>query len=292
MNLCLLQLGDSALPIGGYSHSWGLEAAIDRGQVRDAQSLENWTQLWLQHALGPSEGVVVAAVCRAVATGDWSTAAQANDLLWASLTPPTLRHASRDMGEQLLALAEAWDWAAGGVAALRRWSAPSTAPEGRQRGTGAASPSESPGGATETERGISSLSPLRGSDEHGMPHSQGSRPGLPSVAPPGLEGGDSPREWHHAPVFATLAAAAGSTPREAVAVYLHQATLGVIGAGVRAVPVGHTHGQQILARLHPMLDALAGELADRELETAGACGPAYEVLCHAQSQLYTRLFRS
>ena len=30
MNLRLLQLGDSALPIGGYSHSWGLEAAIER----------------------------------------------------------------------------------------------------------------------------------------------------------------------------------------------------------------------------------------------------------------------
>jgi urease accessory protein len=93
-------------------------------------------------------------------------------------------------------------------------------------------------------------------------------------------------------VFATLTATAGSTPQETVAVFLHQATLGVIGAGVRAVPVGHTHGQQILARLHPMLDALAAELADRELATAGAYGPAYEVLCHAQSQLYTRLFRS
>src|SRR5436190_7302752 len=175
MNLRLLQLGDSALPIGGYSHSWGLEAAIDRELVRDAQSLENWTRLWLQHALGPSEGVAIAAVCRAVAKGDWSVAVQANDLLWASLTPPTLRHASRDMGEQLLALAETWDWAAGGVAALRRRPAAPTAPEG-------------------------------------------------------LAGIDSAREWHHAPVFATLAAAAGCAPREAVAVYLHQATLGVIGA--------------------------------------------------------------
>jgi urease accessory protein len=85
---------------------------------------------------------------------------------------------------------------------------------------------------------------------------------------------------------------AGATPREGVAVYLHQAALGVIGAGVRAVPVGHTHGQQILARLHDDLAALAEELATGDLETAGSFCPAYELLCHAQTQLYTRLFRS
>ena len=100
------------------------------------------------------------------------------------------------------------------------------------------------------------------------------------------------REWHHAPVFATLAAAAGGEPAEAVAVYLHQAALGVIGAGVRAIPIGHTHGQQLLARLHDDIRALAEELAYCDLETAGSFCPAYEVLCHAQSRLYTRLFRS
>ena len=44
--------------------------------------------------------------------------------------------------------------------------------------------------------------------------------------------------------------------------YLHQAALGMIGAGVRRVPVGHTHGQQILAYLHDDIDA-AGRDARR-----------------------------
>src|SRR3989442_3079083 len=90
MNLRLLQLGDSALPIGGYSHSWGLEAAIDRRLVGDAASLEQWARLWLRHALGPCEGIVVAAGCRAARQGDWTTGCQANDLLWSKLAPPTL----------------------------------------------------------------------------------------------------------------------------------------------------------------------------------------------------------
>ena len=104
--------------------------------------------------------------------------------------------------------------------------------------------------------------------------------------------GGQAEEWHHAVVFATLASAAGASPTEAVLLYLHQSALGVISAGVRAIPVGHTHGQQILARLHGDLEALAGELAGRDLETAGSFCPAYEILCHAQRHLYTRLFRS
>jgi urease accessory protein len=98
--------------------------------------------------------------------------------------------------------------------------------------------------------------------------------------------------WHHAPVFGALASVCGCKPREAVAVYLHQAALGMISAGVRGIPIGHTHGQQILARLQDDLEALAEELADRPLETAGSNCPAYEVLCYDQSRLYTRLFRS
>ena len=39
--------------------------------------------------------------------------------------------------------------------------------------------------------------------------------------------------------------------------YLHQAALGMIGAGVRAVPVGHTHGQQVLAYLHDDIGRIA-----------------------------------
>src|SRR5947209_4495498 len=105
MNLRLLQLGDSALPIGGYSHSWGLEAAVEQGHVRTPGSLEDWTRFWLRHALGPLEGIIVASVCRSVNEENSSTAGRANEILWTSLTPLTLRNASRDMGEQLLSLA-------------------------------------------------------------------------------------------------------------------------------------------------------------------------------------------
>jgi urease accessory protein len=228
MNLHLLQLGDSALPIGGYSHSWGLEAATQAGRVHDAASLEQWVRLWLSLGVAPAEGVVVAAVCRAARRGEHTVALQACELLAASLTPPTLRHASQEMGEQLLRLAGVWPWAATRVSRLRQ----------------------------EVDR-------------------QADFPG-----------------WHHAPVFASLAEAGGADPESATKVYLHQAALGVISAGVRATPIGHTHGQQILATLHDLIDSLARQAQERPLDIAGNFAPAYEVLCHAQAGLYTRLFRS
>jgi urease accessory protein len=174
------------------------------------------------------EGVVVAVACRAAHEEDWPAIVAANQLLRAGVAPATLRQASRDMGEQLLALAENWPWAADYATALRH---------------------------------AADASP-----DH--------------------------REWHHAAVFGTLSAAAGAMAAEAVAVFLHQAALGTIGAGVRAIPIGHTHGQQILARLHDDIQTLAVDLAGRGLDTAGSFCPAYELLCHAQSHLYTRLFRS
>jgi urease accessory protein len=98
--------------------------------------------------------------------------------------------------------------------------------------------------------------------------------------------------WHHGVVFGFLGAVAGADPAETLAAYLHQATLGMIGSGVRAVPVGHTHGQQMLAYLHADIEELADTLAGRALETAGSGCPFYEVLCDEQTRLYTRLFRS
>ena len=66
-----------------------------------------------------------------------------------------------------------------------------------------------------------------------------------------------PHGWHHPVAFGLLGALAGGEPEEVLTAYLHQAALGMIGAGVRAIPVGHTHGQQILAYLHDDIRELA-----------------------------------
>jgi urease accessory protein len=92
--------------------------------------------------------------------------------------------------------------------------------------------------------------------------------------------------------FGLLGAVAGGGPEEILTVFLHQAVMGMVGAGVRAVPVGHTHGQQVLAYLHGDIRTMAAEFVTRAPETAGGGCPFYEILCDEQTRLYARMFRS
>ena len=226
INLRLLQITDSALPIGGYTHSWGLEAAIAFGLVNDPGSLERWTSRWLRTSLGPLEGVLVASSCRAASAGNQADLLSLNSLAESSIIPSSTRHASREMGEQLLSLGATWNWCADGLAPL-----------------------------------------------------------LPAMS-------EKPYGWHHPVAFGLLGALAGGEPEDVLTAYLHQATLGMIGAGVRAIPLGHTHGQQVLAYLQDEIRVLAAAISDRDPETAGAGCPFYEVLCDEQTRLYARMFRS
>jgi urease accessory protein len=226
MNVRLLQIADSALPIGGYTHSWGLEGAIARGLVHDPESLECWTGRWLRTSLGPLEGVFVASGCRAARAGTPADLLALNRMAEASIMPPSIRRASREMGEQLLALGATWAWCAAGLGTLMD-------------------------------------------------------------ALPG-----EPEGWHHPVAFGLLGALAGGGAIDVLTAYLHQAALGMIGAGVRAIPINHTHGQQMLAYLHDDIRDLAQALGDRDPDTAGAGCPFYEILCDEQTRLYARMFRS
>ena len=221
--LKVVQLCDSALPIGAYSHSWGLEAAIGRGSIGGPAELETWTRAWLEHAVAPADGLLVAHATRADKADDWDALLELNDLLTANKTAPTLRLASTRQGDALLGLASGWPWSSLRAASIRSASA---------------------------------------------------------------------GPWHHAVIFGALAARAGLTAVEATALYLQNAAAGLVAAAVRAVPIGHTHGQQVLARLHPAIVALAGRWADAPLDCFGGLSPAYEVLAHAQTQLYARIFQS
>jgi urease accessory protein len=55
----LLQLASPALPVGAYSYSQGLEAAVEAGIVKDAASAQAWIADALQFSMGRMEAPVL-----------------------------------------------------------------------------------------------------------------------------------------------------------------------------------------------------------------------------------------
>ena len=100
--LPLLWLASPALPIGGFSYSEGLEAAIDAGRVHDETSAARWLSDQLQLSLARADLAVLAQAVPAWRQQDWPRL-QTLDA-WVRQTRETaeLRLQSEQMGRSLV----------------------------------------------------------------------------------------------------------------------------------------------------------------------------------------------
>lgn len=118
---------------------------------------------------------------------------------------------------------------------------------------------------------------------------------------------DAPRLWqardlaaqagvdtHHAPVFGLTGACLGIDEELVVATYLQQATLSLVSASQRLLPLGQGQAAQILWDLKPHLLAAARKSGDGNLEGAAAyCFPGLvEMAGMRHATLPMRLFIS
>lgn len=95
----LLQLASPALPVGAYSYSGGLEAALEAGVVRDAASAERWIGDVLVHSVARMEAPVLLRLVQAY--GDGSSPQEWNDRFLASRETAELRAETVQMGYSL-----------------------------------------------------------------------------------------------------------------------------------------------------------------------------------------------
>jgi len=95
----LLQLASPTLPVGAYSYSGGLEAAVEAGIVHDAASAERWIGDVLAHSLARMEAPVLWRM-----VSDHTRLAHWNEFFLASRETAELRAETVQMGYSLARL--------------------------------------------------------------------------------------------------------------------------------------------------------------------------------------------
>lgn len=102
-HLTLMQLMDSALPTGAFSHSFGLETYLTRGQVHDERSFQQWLTMFVHSQLTFTDALAIRMVYRRCRAGGGVEAILALDRQLAALTvPPQIFKATAAMGKRLL----------------------------------------------------------------------------------------------------------------------------------------------------------------------------------------------
>ena len=100
--LQLMWLASPALPVGGFSYSEGLEAAVESGLVADEAQAAGWLSAQLQLALARSDLPAVARACGAWQAHDAAVAADVNTWLRSTRESAELRAQAEQMGRSLL----------------------------------------------------------------------------------------------------------------------------------------------------------------------------------------------
>lgn len=105
----LLQLASPALPIGAFSYSQGLEAAVETGQVHDVASAHGWIEQGLD-LVARGDAVLLLRQCQAWADGDITRVTELNHTLLALRESAELRLETEQMGGSLARLARELEW--------------------------------------------------------------------------------------------------------------------------------------------------------------------------------------
>lgn len=100
--LQLMWLASPALPVGGFSYSEGLEAAVEAGQVTNEASATTWLRDQLNLALARADAPALAAACAAWAAHDATRLREINNWLHQTRETAELRAQTEQMGRSLL----------------------------------------------------------------------------------------------------------------------------------------------------------------------------------------------
>ena len=95
----LLQMSDSALPTGGFSHSFGFEQYIDRGDIHDADTFAAWVRAYVATQLTYNDALLMRLLYEGHDEGDLA------DRALAATLPAQVRAADVAMAKRIRMIA-------------------------------------------------------------------------------------------------------------------------------------------------------------------------------------------
>ena len=98
----LLQLNDSLFPIGGYSHSYGLETYIQKGLVHDYDTAREYLHNRLRYNFLYTDLMAGRLSYEAASSQDLSSLDALEEILEASRIPKEIREASKKLGSRFI----------------------------------------------------------------------------------------------------------------------------------------------------------------------------------------------
>ena len=98
----LLQINDALFPIGGYSHSYGLETYIQYGLVKDAATADRFIRNRLRYSIFYTDLLAVRLAYEAAVSGQMGKLDRLEEEMEASRIPEEVREASKKLGRRFV----------------------------------------------------------------------------------------------------------------------------------------------------------------------------------------------
>ena len=221
----LLHLADPTLPIGGFSHSSGLETYVQKGIVHDATTAADFVHSMLANNIKYNDAAFVRLSYEAAACGDLPEIILLDQECTALKSPREIRQASIKLGVRLLKIFS------------------------RQ---------------TEHPLILDYERAILGNEAAG----------------------------HYCITYGLYASLMRIPAEKALLAFYYNAAVSMVTNSVKLIPLGQLDGQDILFRLHPLLEQLVQETFDLKRELVGICNTGFEIHCMQHEHLYSRLYMS
>ena len=270
--LQLMWLASPALPVGGFSYSEGLEAAVDQGHIRNEAEASEWLTDQLHLSQARSDLPVVAQAVAAWRAHDLPRITTLNDWVLTTRETSELRQQTQQTGRSLL------EW-------LRQLPTATAAVDAADASHTAHSIPATTGHASEH--------PAAHPGDHATPADEAAQASDSKAATLQTHlafARDLPPTW---PVAFALAAAQTQAPvRDCVLACAFGWAENMSQAAIKAVPLGQTGGQRILARLLQAIPAAVDSAIALPDHQRQAFNPMLAILSAQHETQYSRLFRS